>query len=222
MKCRLSELSEAEIQERLHFANRLPRPDPILEYPGLPDAAFGQPRKAAVLLPLIPHRDGWHLLLTRRNSKLPEHSGQVAFPGGRSESGEASPEQTALREAYEEVGIAPQDVRLLGSLNDYWTISNYWVTPVVGTLPWPYPLRLARDEVARAFTIPLKWLADPKNYELRLQEMPIPLPPAQVVYYKTYRGELLWGASARFVLALIHVLNKNLTVGYTPYSINEP
>jgi 8-oxo-dGTP pyrophosphatase MutT (NUDIX family) len=168
----------------------------------------GKPRPAAVLIPLLVKDNNWHLLYTRRNANLPEHSGQVAFPGGRSDPGDASPEATALREAYEEIGLDPKDVSILGRLHDFITITNYQVTPVVGVIPWPYPFRLEEREVSRIFTIPLDWLAEPLNYEELWRTLPAPYEPIPVIYYKEYDGEVLWGASARFTQALIQNIQK--------------
>ena len=200
------DLSEAEIERRLKQNFPSASADPQLEYPSLLDWANGVPRPAAVLVPLVCQDSTWSVLLTRRNADLPEHSGQVAFPGGRADPQDSSAEFTALRESQEEIGLNPEHVRVLGRLPDYFTITNYLVTPVVGVLPWPYPLRAADVEVSRVFTIPLDWLADPANHEERLRQLPHPNPPIEVVYFRPYDGELLWGASARIVLALLHML----------------
>ena len=200
-------LTEAEIMRRL-FAAYQPGIEP--ESPGIPpDLLFnpGPSRPAAVLIPMLRQNDGWHLLYTRRNSDLPEHSGQVAFPGGRSDPDDASPEDTALREAYEEIGLSPKDVRILGRMHDFLTVTNYLVTPVIGVIPWPYPLMLADHEVSRAFTISLAWLADPANQEIYERLLPEPYTPVPVIYYHEYDGEVLWGASARFTVRLIEVLS---------------
>ena len=90
-----------------------------------------------MLIPFLRIEQAWHLLFTRRNSALPEHSGQVAFPGGRADPDDPDLETTALREAYEEIGLLPADVRILGRLYDFLTITNYLVTPIVGVIPWP-------------------------------------------------------------------------------------
>ncbi len=118
---------------------------------------------AAVLLPLVWWKEGWHLVFTRRTEVVENHKGQVSFPGGGCEVGESTPEQTALREAGEEIGLDPADVRLLGKLNEVLTITRYRVTPVVGVMPWPYAIRPEPAEVERVFTIPLDWLADPRQ-----------------------------------------------------------
>jgi 8-oxo-dGTP pyrophosphatase MutT (NUDIX family) len=200
------QLSEREITQRLARALSASSDWAVPEFPAVADFLEGPPRPAAVLIPLLWENDGWQLLFTRRNADLPEHSGQVAFPGGRADPGDTSPEQTALREAEEEIGIDPEDVRILGRLHDYLTITNYRVTPVVGVIPWPYPLRLANEEVSRAFTIPLDWLADPANHEERQRRLPSPHSPVFVIYFEPYDGEVLWGASARFTLALLDIL----------------
>lgn len=180
-----------------------------VEFPELQAFLTGPPRPAAVLIPFLMKEDSWHLLFTRRNSDLQEHSGQVAFPGGRMDPLDESPYATALREAQEEIGLAPNDVQVLGRLNDYLTITNYLVTPVVGVMPWPYPLRISSHEVSRVFTIPLAWLADPQNHEVRHRRIPGQDNPIPVVYFRPYESEILWGASARFTLGLLDVLHLN-------------
>jgi len=118
---------------------------------------------AAVLIPLVWHGEEWHLLFTRRTDTVESHKGQVSFPGGACDEGETTPEQTALREAEEEIGLQPNDVRILGKLSNLITITYFRVTPVVGVVKWPAVFRVGEHEVARIFTIPLEWLANPSN-----------------------------------------------------------
>jgi len=202
----IDRLTSQEIAHRLAEANLSGPHIPYLEFPKLLEILPGQPRPAAVLIPLLRDNDAWQVLYTRRHVNLPEHSGQVAFPGGRSDPGDTSPEVTALREAHEEIGLAPQDVVVLGRLHDFVTITNYQVTPVVGVIPWPYSFHLAEEEVSRIFTIPLKWLAQSANFEERWRSLPAPYEPIPVIYYKEYDGETLWGASARFTLLFLNCL----------------
>jgi len=202
------DLTEDEIASRL--AATLPESDdPTLEFPALRSIVDGPPRPAAVLVPFLRLADGWHILYTRRNANLPEHSGQVAFPGGRADPDDPDPRYTALREAHEEIGLNPAHVRVLGQLRRYLTITNYQIPPIVGAIPGPYVFTPADYEVSRIFTIPLEWLADPSNHEVRLRPLPTPHTPAQVIYFKPYDGEVLWGASARMTLNLLSVLNEN-------------
>ena len=170
-------------------------------------------QSAAVLIPLLRPfgaKSPWHVLLTRRTNLVAEHKGQVAFPGGRSEPGDKDQEFTALREAQEEIGLNPNHVRIIGGLNNIQTITNYLVTPIVGIIPWPYNFILETREVSKVFILPLSWLADPKNYELRTRSVFFSNKTIQqviqVIYYKPYNNEVLWGVSAEIVFKLIEKL----------------
>ena len=200
------QLTEAEIASRLEKALNQSPIDPLLEFPSLASFHQEEPKPAAVLIPLLVKEGTWHVLLTRRNADLPEHSGQVAYPGGRVDPEDPSLEATALREAEEEIGLNPADVHILGRLKRYLTITNYLVTPVVGTIPWPYDFHIHEKEVSRVFTIPIDWLVDPTNFDEQLRTLPPPHPPVPVIYFHPYDGETLWGASARFTLCLIQSL----------------
>jgi 8-oxo-dGTP pyrophosphatase MutT (NUDIX family) len=201
-----SGLTEEEIGRRLARALGAPERPAGGEHELPHELWSAEPRPAAVLIPLLRQEDAWHLLFTRRTATLAEHSDQVAFPGGRSDPDDTSPEETALREAYEEIRLKPEDVRIIGRLKELRTISNYCVTPVVGRIPWPYSFRLALKEVSRVFTIPLAWLAERENHEIRLRELPHPYPPVPVVYFRLYHDELLWGISAQLTLDLLSAL----------------
>jgi 8-oxo-dGTP pyrophosphatase MutT (NUDIX family) len=161
---------------------------------------------AAVLIPLAWSDDAWQLVFTRRTETVEHHKGQVSFPGGGCEVDESTPEATALREASEEIGLAPEDVRLLGRMNECYTITRYRVTPIVGVIPWPYPFRPEPAEVGRVFTIPLLWLADRANWT----EQPVTPQgfsrPFPVLRYHTYDGEILWGASARITQDFLKII----------------
>jgi 8-oxo-dGTP pyrophosphatase MutT (NUDIX family) len=157
---------------------------------------------AAVLIPLVWQDDEWHLLFTRRTDKVESHKGQVSFPGGACDEGETTPEQTALREADEEIGLDPNNVKVLGRLTNLITITYFRVTPVVGTIKWPTVFRVGEHEVARVFTIPLAWLANPLNR----WEFSMPGRNRTLIAYHPYDGELLWGATARMTLDFLSVL----------------
>ncbi len=171
------------------------------------DVTLDACREAGVLVPFVRMEKAWHLLFIRRPTSTRDyHSGQVAFAGGKRDPEDANLTATALREAHEEVGINPQDVQVLGQLSPHHSVSRFRIVPVVATVPWPYQLTLSPQEVARAFTIPLQWLAQPQHHEIRyrhLADMPEPLP---VVYFEEYDGEILWGATARITLALLNCL----------------
>lgn len=157
---------------------------------------------AAVLIPLVWHDQEWHLLFTRRTDTVESHKGQVSFPGGACDEGETTPEQTALREVEEEIGIHPSNVRVLGRLSNLITITYFRVTPVVGVVKWPAVFRVGEHEVARIFTIPLAWLANPSNH----WEFEMPGRTRSLIAYHPYDGELLWGATARMTVDFLKVL----------------
>jgi 8-oxo-dGTP pyrophosphatase MutT (NUDIX family) len=158
---------------------------------------------AAVLVPLTFVQDEWHILFTRRTDRVQSHKGQVSFPGGACDEGETTPEQTALREAEEEIGMHSADVTVLGRLSQLITISSFRVTPVVGVIPFPYAFKVANIEVARVFTIPLLWLSDRNNYwEFFLRDS-----ERSLITYHPYDGELLWGATARMTVTFLKTIN---------------
>jgi 8-oxo-dGTP pyrophosphatase MutT (NUDIX family) len=163
-------------------------------------------RPAAVLVPLLLDEGGWHLLFTRRTENVETHRGQVSFPGGRIETGDESPVAAALRETEEEIGVRPQDVRVLGRMDSLLTVTQYLITPVVGVLPWPYPLRPDPVEVAGVFHVPLDWLADPTHLERSVRPALAGGPDVPVYSYQPYHGHVLWGASARITLDLLGLL----------------
>ena len=157
---------------------------------------------AAVLIPLVWQEEGWHILYTRRSDTVESHKGQVSFPGGACDEGETTPEQTALREADEEIGLNPDDVKVLGRLSNLITITFFRVTPVVGVVKWPAVFRVGEHEVARIFTIPLIWLANPSHR----WEFEMPGRSRTLIAYHPYDGELLWGATARMTVDFLRVL----------------
>lgn len=196
----LDELSVDEIRARLHAQG-----DKTYDVP--PELLSDDAREAAVLVPFLRIEDAWHILYIRRTSfEGDRHSGQVAFAGGKRDDEDENLLATALREAEEEVGIAAADVEVLGHINHHHTISEFQVRPYVAVMDWPYRLQLDEIEVARAFTMPLAWLAQESNYRTEERQHPDSQRPWPVVYYELYDGEMLWGATARMTLSLIDVL----------------
>ena len=195
------QLTENEISQRLHEAigSAGPSSDGYAELELNDEITL---KCAAVLVPLVWHDEEWHLLFTRRTDRVESHKGQVSFPGGACDEGETTPEQTALREADEEIGIQTSDVKVLGRLANLITISYFRVTPVVGVVRWPTVFRVGEHEVARVFTIPLAWLADESNR----WQFEIPGRNRSVIAYHPYDGELLWGATARMTVDFLKVL----------------
>lgn len=183
-----------------------PFKDLMDHYP--PELLSGSPRPAAVLIPLVCTPTGWEILFIRRTEvKGDMHSGQVALPGGRRDREDRNLTATALRETHEELGINPADVEILGQLNEFIAISNYRVTPFVGTLPWPYSIVPEKREVAHWFTIPLDWLLDKSNRRVERRTLPNELGDVSVIYFNRYQGELLWGLSAKIIVELLSAVS---------------
>jgi 8-oxo-dGTP pyrophosphatase MutT (NUDIX family) len=162
-------------------------------------------RPAAVLVPLYQHAGQWHVLFTLRTEHVETHKGQVSFPGGRVDPDDHSRVETALREAAEEIGLAREDVTVLGQLDELLTVTQYHITPIVGVFPWPYGFVLSEHELSAVFGVPLVWLADPANLEIQYREPLVPGPKVPV-YYLRYHDYTIWGATARILLNLLDVL----------------
>ena len=172
-----------------------------------PTDSYNGYKKAAVLVPFVCDSAKWSLLYTRRSEKLSKHSGQVSFPGGAMEPQDSSLISTALRETYEEIGINPETINVLGVMPEFQTISDFVITPIVVYLDWPAKLTISEDEVRRVFTIPVGWLKNPANWEERIFSHPNG-GYGTVYFYEPYDGELLWGISAKITIELIRELTK--------------
>ncbi|GLU32322.1 CoA pyrophosphatase [Trinickia caryophylli] len=181
---------------RARFAQRLVwDPEPTDVYWREP----GDPRAAAVLMPLVQREAGLTVLLTQRADHLSDHAGQISFPGGRREPDDANAVATALREAHEEIALASDRVEILGALPDYLTGTGFRVTPVVGLVHPPFALEADALEVAEIFEVPLAFLMHPANHEVRVLRweggerrffsMPYPRPGVGSHYF-------IWGATA--------------------------
>lgn len=163
-------------------------------------------RPAAVLAPLVVRDGELNLLFTLRPTTLRSHSGQISFPGGKVDAGDASLVATALREAHEELGIVPADVEILGELDDVPTPSGFIITPVVGLVtsaPATYALNPA--EVAEAFEIPVDLLRDPSLFE-DLGDVERWGRTYKMCRFRP-RGRDIWGATARMVWDLLQLVS---------------
>lgn len=171
----------------------------------IPSAAHLKP--AAVLLPLVYTEDEeWHLLFTRRTEAVQTHKGQISFPGGAFELSDSNLVETALRETNEEIGLSEDRIHVLGCLEDFPTISDYLITPVVAWIDWPSTLHLAPEEVSRVFTIPIKWLANSGHW----QEIDYQVTEGlfrKVIQFEEYDHEILWGITAHLTVEFFRKIN---------------
>ncbi len=169
------------------------------------DGPSGEPpagiRRAAVLLMLVQARGEAALLLTERSHLVEHHKGQISLPGGVVERGE-SPLRAALREVGEEIGVRAEDVTVLGALDEEETVvSGFVMAPFVGTIPYPYPLRVSAAEVRRVIEVPLRALLDPHNVRTERWERG---GTPRLIYFYTVGTDVVWGATARVITQFLN------------------
>ena len=168
-------------------------------------------RHAAVLIPLFIKGNASHVLLTKRTNRVEEHKGQISFPGGHVEDGDSSPRETALREAYEEVGIQREDVHVLGRADDAGTLSsNFIVHPFVGFISYPYPFRINAQEVRHIIEVPLRVFTQ-GSPEDHLGDVEYGGRTYHGIVYPC-DGGVIWGATARIMENLVQILGNNLNL----------
>jgi 8-oxo-dGTP pyrophosphatase MutT (NUDIX family) len=172
-----------------------------------PETAAAPATEAAVLVPLIDRPEGMTVLLTRRTDHLTDHAGQVSFPGGRIEPGDAGPIDAALRETAEEIGLQPSRIEVIGCLDICVTGTGFRVVPVVGLVSTPFDvagdLILDAFEVADAFEVPLSFVLDEANHVRRVA---IARGARREFYVLSYQDRYIWGATARMLVNLHEVL----------------
>lgn len=173
------------------------------------DHDFGSPpptaplKAAAVLVPIVDRGYGLTVLLTQRTDHLHAHAGQISFPGGRIEPEDSSPEDAALREAEEEVGLPRDHVELVGRLDLYHTATGFEVVPIVGLVRPPTALKPDPFEVAEVFEVPLGFIVDPANHQIQTGERN---GRKRSYYVLPYQGRFIWGATAGMLVNLAEVL----------------
>ena len=171
--------------------------------PGSEPPPVSELTPAAVLVPLVRRERELTVLLTQRTSNLQAHAGQVAFPGGRIEPSDRDPVHAALREAEEEVGLPRDHVCVIGRLDTYITGTGYEITPVVGLVRVPYPMRPDPREVADVFEVPLAFVLDTRNHERHSREFKGRI---RSFFVLPYPGRYIWGATAGMLVNLAEVL----------------
>jgi 8-oxo-dGTP pyrophosphatase MutT (NUDIX family) len=162
-------------------------PDMVADF-----AVMEPPRPAAVLIPIVA-RTELTVLLTRRTEQMSSHPGQIAFPGGRVDPGDASITAAALREADEEIGLTAAHIEPLGFIDSYRTGTGYRISPLVALVAPGFELRLNPSEVSEAFEVPLAFLMDPANHQRHTREW---RGRQRSFYAMPYGERYIWGATA--------------------------
>ncbi len=163
-------------------------------------------RPAGVLIPVVEREEGLTVLLTRRSAELKHHAGQISFPGGRMEEHDKDIQATALRETYEEVGIPPENVDVIGYLEPMPTVTGYAVTPVIGLVDSPDSLNIDHNEVESVFEVPLEFLLDKRN--ARASERDFRGRKVAIVEF-LFEEHRIWGVTAYMLIELREKLIKN-------------
>ena len=128
-------------------------------------------RPSAVLIPIYENKNEHYIVLTKRTQSVMYHKGQISFPGGAYDREDGDLTATALREAFEEIGVRAEDVEILGSLDDQSTYtSKYVITPFVGAIPYPYKFKVSRREVEELIEVPLSVLLKPGCFSPETQD----------------------------------------------------
>ena len=156
-------------------------------------------RDAAILIPVVDHAGEATLILTKRSEALKSHSGQVAFPGGRIDPTDASPEEAALRETAEEIGLGREHIEVVGRMPDYVSGSGYRIAPVLAIVRPGFDLTINEHEVDAAFEVPLRFLMDPAN---RTRDSRMWNDREWFFYDMPYGGQRIWGVTAGIIRTL--------------------
>ncbi len=172
-------------------------------------------KRASVLIPLLERGGEIRVLLTRRADALRSHSGQVSFPGGKQDPGDPSALHTALRETREEIGLLPDQVEILGTLDQIISLHHYLVTPFVGWISSSFIPRLNPMEIESVFEVPLAFLMNPENHwseELRRRSIPV------ISHHFQYGEYDIWGLTAKLLIRLLEI-----GLGHNPdYLVHHP
>jgi len=161
-------------------------------------------KPAAVLVPLVAREAGVTVLLTQRTEDMPSHAGQISFPGGRAQPGDANATETALREAEEEVGLARRFVDVIGTCDLYRTGTGFEITPVVGIVAPGFTTRADPREVADVFEVPLDHFLDVRNHQIATRK--VAEGRERPFYAMPYGDRYIWGATAGMLKNLHFIL----------------
>ncbi len=156
-------------------------------------------RDAAVLIPVVDHEEGATIILTQRTTTMRNHSGQIAFPGGKIDPEDPTPEDAALREADEEIGLAGNHVDVIGRLPDYVTGSGFRIAPVLSVVRPGFDLTINPDEVDAAFEVPLAFLMDPANHR---RQSRVWNNQKRFFYEMPFGERYIWGVTAGIIRTL--------------------
>lgn len=161
--------------------------------------------QAAVFVALVQRPSGLHVLFTKRASHLYDHAGQICFPGGRIEHTDRDAIAAALRETYEEIGVAPEFIQLIGTQPSFLTSTRFTMKPVIGLIRPGFTITPDSTEVAEVFEVPLSVLMDPRLH--RLHQANLPGGGHRFYFSITWQSYFIWGATAALIRNIYHYLS---------------
>ena len=158
---------------------------------------------AAVLLPIYYKQGQYYILFIKRTEWVEKHKGEISFPGGTYEAQDKTLLDTALRESAEEIGLKPDDVEVLGELDETSVKTNYIITPFLAAIPWPYEFRVDGQETEAIIEAPISALLarGHSRQELRDGE-------TVAVYHYNYQGRVIWGATAQILAEFLDIFTQ--------------
>jgi 8-oxo-dGTP pyrophosphatase MutT (NUDIX family) len=184
MKTKLTELLAARQKQYIDDPGRIP---------------------SAVLIPIYKEQGQYYIVFIKRTDTVKTHKGQISFPGGGREKGDKTLRDTAIREACEEIGLRPEDIEILGEMDDeVTTTSNYIVTPFAALIPWPYHFTGEKAEVAEILSVPVSALLDETCLQRDIETLDGGIIVDSYSYH--YKGKIIWGATARILHKLLEII----------------
>lgn len=158
---------------------------------------------ASVLIPIFEKDDKSHIIFTKRTDKVSHHKGQISFPGGKFDNTDKDLEFTALRETQEEIGVKPEDIKIVGKINNMVTNTNFVVSPFVGIVPYPYNFLVNPDEISELIIVPVKHLMDKTFFRIEKREFNGKLFD---IYYYEYLNHTIWGVTGKILFDFLSLI----------------
>lgn len=158
---------------------------------------------AAILIPIFEKDNQTHILFTKRTDKVSHHKGQISFPGGKFDLTDKDLEETALRETYEEIGVETKDINIIGKINNMITNTSFIITPYVGTIPYPYDIKVSENEIDELIYVPVSHLLDKAFFR---EEQRYFNGQNITIYYYDYLKYTIWGVTGKILFDFLTLI----------------
>lgn len=158
---------------------------------------------AAILIPIFEKDNQTHILFTKRTDKVSHHKGQISFPGGKFDLTDKDLEETALRETYEEIGVETKDINIIGKINNMITNTSFIITPYIGTIPYPYDIKVSENEIDELIYVPVSHLLDKAFFR---EEQKYFNGQNITIYYYDYLKYTIWGVTGKILFDFLTLI----------------